>query len=341
MSERELRARVNELALRISGDLEQEAGIIFNQDSDPALRRRAIFMAIRVNEILVRATGHRDALVAFLDVWTFTAQLCNFFETGAGSDLFGESQAIAIEAARRAEADAAALANEISVLLVGDAQQRFADWVLANPMAGGLYRPTIGPLAAQVTTDRGKSIFSAAETLEEGLDRVSQRIDILNSQLPKQLLWRAGVLTEFKLEQALAVTRDLPALVQEQRDLVIQEVDRQRTDTLRAIDAQRVATIAALDNALETAVGAIDLERVETFKNIETMMDATFVRIEEQRNRTIEDVQVLLTGMVKDAEVNAESVVDYIFWRSLLLIGAGFLGGLVLVVVLRVAKRPA
>jgi hypothetical protein len=341
MSERELRARVNELALRISGDLEQEAGVIFGGGGDPALRRRAIFMAIRVNEVLVRATDHRDALVALLDVWTFTAQLCDFFETGAGSDLFGESQAIAIAAARRAEADAAALAEEVGVLLVEDAKQRFTDWVRENPMAGGLYRPTIGPLAAQMTTSRGKSIFSTAETLEEGLDRVSHRIDILNSQLPKQLLWRAGLLTEFKVEQAVALAQDLPAVVQEQRDLVIQEVDRQRTDTLQAVDDQRVATIAALDRAVETAVGAIDMERVETFKNIETMMDDTFVRIEEQRNRTIDDVQVLLTGMVQDAEINAESVVDYIFWRSLLLIGAGFLGGLVLVVVLRVPVRPA
>jgi hypothetical protein len=180
MSERELRARVIELALRISGNMEQDAGIIFTGGGDPAMRRSAIFMAIRTNEILVRATGHRDALVAFLDIWAFTAQLCDFFETGAGSDVFGESQPIAIAAARRAEADAAALAEEIGGdLLVEDAAQKFDDWVREHPMEGGLYRPSIAPLAAQVTTPRGKSIFAVAESLDESVERISNRIEMM------------------------------------------------------------------------------------------------------------------------------------------------------------------
>jgi hypothetical protein len=341
MSERELRARVTELALQISGNMEQDAGNILTGGGDAEMRRKAIFMAIRVNEVLVRATGHRDALVSFVDIWAFTAQLCDYFETGAARDTYGEYQPIAIEAARRAEANAAALAEEIGgILLVEDADQKFEDWVSKHPMEGGLYRPSIGPLAAQMTTPRGRSIFSATETLEEGLDRVSHRIEILNSQLPKQLLWRAGVLAEFKIEQAVAATEGLPAIVQEQRDLVMQEVDRQRTETLRAVDEQRVATIKALDEMVDSAVGAIDQEREETFDDIKTIMDDTFVRIEDQRAKTVEDVRVLLAGMVQDAEVNAESVVDYVFWRSLLLIGVGFVGGLVLVVVLRAMKTP-
>ena len=55
----------------------------------------------------------------------------------------------------------------------------------------------------------------------------------------------------------------------------------------------------------------------------------------------IEDVNVLLAGVVQDAQLNANDVVDYVFWRALLLIAAGFVAGLVLVIVLRASRHTA
>jgi hypothetical protein len=174
------------------------------------------------------------------------------------------------------------------------------------------------------------------------MKNISNRIDIMNSQLPKQAMWRASILMEYKLEslgvdamlakleQGLTLAESLPELVDEQRTVIMQEVDR-----------QRAATIASLDDALDSTIGAIDREREETFSDLEAIMTDTFNRIEQERNSTVEDVSVLLAAMVKDAEINAETVVDYIFWRSLLLVGVGFVGGLILVVTLRVWKQPA
>jgi len=331
MTERELRARVDELVREFSGGVEREAALVFRESKDPVVRRSALITSIRTNEILMRAWQHDDALIALLDIWAFAAQLCDFIETGAGSELFDEHQEIAIAAARRMEARAAKVAEEIGGdLLRDDARENFEQWVLDHPMQGALYRRSIAPETAEFTTQKGQSVFSVSETVEDSLDRLTRRIDVLTLQLPKQLVWRAAVLIEYQLEAIEELAAGLRPLVDEERAIIMQEVERQRTETLEAIDRQRVATI-----------DAIGLERQSVFTDLEAVVNDTFGRLEQQRSAAIEDVNVLLAGVVQDAQLNANDVVDYAFWRALLLIAAGFVAGLVLVIVLRASRRPA
>jgi hypothetical protein len=331
ITERELRAQVDELIRQFSGGIERETSRIFYESKDPEVRRMAIISAIRINEILVRAEQHDDALIALIDVWAFASQLCDFLDTGAGRDLFGEHQQAALAAAQRMERSAGEVAEEIGGdLLREDASAQFEQWVMDHPMEGGLYRRSIAPESAALTTPKGRSVFSVSETVEQSLDRLTRRIDALNYQLPKQIVWRAAVLIEYQLEAIEELAAGLRPLVAEERATIMQEVERQRTETLEAIDRQRVATI-----------DAIGLERQSVFTGLEAVVNDTFGRLEQQRSAAIEDVNVLLAGAVQDAQLNANDVVDYVFWRALLLIAAGFVAGLVLVIVLRASRRPA
>src|SRR5436189_267717 len=51
-----------------------------------------------------RAASSRDPLTAYADLWVLCRQMTAFFETGAGRDLFGPYQPLALTTARTLEA---------------------------------------------------------------------------------------------------------------------------------------------------------------------------------------------------------------------------------------------
>ena len=110
------------------------------------------------------------------------------------------------------------------------------------------------------------------QNIEETVNRVSTRMEILNNQLPRQITWQAGLFIEQRLGdvdldalaarsvRVMTLVEEVPQLIETQRAEIFRQVDLQRADTLRQveeirdetlaeIDRQRIATIASLDTA--------------------------------------------------------------------------------------------
>ena len=61
-----------------------------------------------------------------------------------------------------------------------------------------------------------RNLFSVADTLDETVNRLSARLEILNNQLPQQIVWQAGLLVEQRLgdvEELLRSEQDIVGLI--------------------------------------------------------------------------------------------------------------------------------
>jgi len=84
-------------------------------ETDPSIREAAVRWKINSIPAMQAAVFQLDPLAALADAWGLCAQM-ERFATGAGKDLFGDSQRIAVQDSLTLSEDVAALARSV----VGD-----------------------------------------------------------------------------------------------------------------------------------------------------------------------------------------------------------------------------
>ena len=87
-----LRVRVNDLADRFAGRIEEAADRIEGESRAVDARRRAALLKVDVIPAVYTAGYRVDPLAAAIDVWVLTYQFSAYVHTGAGRDLFGAQQ---------------------------------------------------------------------------------------------------------------------------------------------------------------------------------------------------------------------------------------------------------
>ena len=78
-----------------------------------AIRRTTVVWKIRMIEDCRRALGHDDLLSVATDIWVLCAQQRGYLTDGAGKNLFGRWQPIAVQAARHCETDFQKMARSV------------------------------------------------------------------------------------------------------------------------------------------------------------------------------------------------------------------------------------
>ncbi|MFG0284017.1 MAG: hypothetical protein ACF8R7_06300 [Phycisphaerales bacterium JB039] len=372
LSEPELGARVAEVRLKFSASIEHAGAQVILNTSDSLLRERALLMMIRVNEEIIRTGSHPDPVVQFVDLWVLVAQLNEFFDAGAGVDYFGPQQAIVQASVADMRSAMEALADEF----LGDDRDRrgellVADWVEQNPInLQRLSRTSVRPLMASYLGDKVKGdLFSSVNSLDESVSNISDRLEIMTTQLPKQMIWYADLLITDRIDQLRAdpafaaieqTMTDLPGEVDRQRTDSFDRIDFQRAETLEAIDQQRADTLAAIDQQRTDTLAAIDLQRTDTLDRIDALrqgltadldrqtsialesvnaqrintldrMDESLAGATEALDATIAQLAIQREAAFRDAEALLDRRIDRIFVRSVqLLIIAAVLGSLLL-----------
>ncbi len=74
-------------------------------EEEAAYREVSIRWKINSIPAMQAAPFQLDPLAAFADAWGLTAQMERFFSVGAGKDIFGDSQHIAVDASRELVAE--------------------------------------------------------------------------------------------------------------------------------------------------------------------------------------------------------------------------------------------
>ncbi len=335
-----LRARVDDLAERLAGRVEETSDRIRAEAQDPAIRRRALTAKIEMIPAVYSAAYRVDPLEAALDVWALAFQLSQFVEEGEGRDAFGKQQPHVRELAQGVLADSDAVIQGIAIgpEAFAGARARVQDWARQHPIERNFTsRPSITASMADRRSER--DAFVAVGAVSETLENVSRRLNTYAAQLPKQSRWQAELLVaDMTLEPVVADTLgdvralgetarranellgDVPALVDAAGSPVRELVAAERRATLEAVNLQRLQTLEYVAAERLTVLAALREERI-----------AVVEALHQERIETMKEADAIKTRAVDLSAGALRELVDYTLWRVavlavLLMLAAATLG---------------
>ena len=174
----ELRLRVYDYESWFAATVETSADAILDAEEDPAIQESALRWKINAIAAMQRAAFQADPLAALGDCWGLTIQMSNFFEDGAGKDLFGDSHRIAVQASQDLEVEVERIAPIVAT--PGSVARVKADltaWAQENPiqdLSFGRRMATIDA-AAVTAAELGGGEPSAASRKRCGICRAGSR----------------------------------------------------------------------------------------------------------------------------------------------------------------------
>lgn len=344
MSRHQLDVRLTEFARELSGRMKARSYELFVGAPDSVTRRRALLIAVRSSEMMIDAVSHEDPVISLVDLWALVVQMRDFFDTGQARTFFPEYNEEMVASLNDLEQSIFAIADDLAGSATAEStREKINAWTRSNALDGSFYRPSVAPMLAADLKQRNRSLFSVAETLNESVSRVALRIEILNSQLPQQITWHAAMLIEDLLgdldiaavvdqaERVMTMAEQAPRAIEAQRDAVLQEIDRQRADTLDDVDTQRelitaeldrqrTETLASIDATIDDTLTRILHERDATVARFDTTLASTLDRLHDESTAAIAQVESLAAALVGDVDARILGTVDLAFQRLLVLL---------------------
>lgn len=371
MTEAELRENIALLRAQIAGEFETLANSMIIETDDPEQRSLAVALKIRVNEEVIRATMHPDPAVSLIDLWALTLQIRDFAETEEIIETYGQFYPGFVDSIERVH-DAIIL---LATRLIGD-DERFAitetsinEYVAEHPLTGRLWRPSPAPLLAAYRERTGGGVFGDVKSLDSGVDEISHRLDIMTTQLPKQIIWHTDLLIQSRLgdfgiadlprqiQQVTDTLDQVPDEIERHRVETLADIDRQRRETIDALDAevdetmsqiseQREQTLADLDRQrLETldhidattsrSLEQISSQRVDTLDRFDDMVEGVMANLNTQRDETIVHLETLTADAFQETDAIMSRAINTLFIRLVILLVIAFVAGVVVVIIWR------
>jgi len=328
MGRHELRVRLREVAYEIIGHSKARSSDIYATASDSSTRWNALQLAIRSNEMLIAAFTHDDPVASLLDTWALIIQMRHLFESDIGRDLFPDHADEILAGAVLAEIKIVSLAERLAGPERTElGRKKIESWAIEHPLTAGMFRPSFTTEVVGLIPTQERNLFSVADTLDETVNRLSMRLEILNNQLPQQISWQAGLLIEQRLgevdiqalaaqtERVMTLVEETPQFIDAQREEIFRQVDLQRADTLQRVEVIRDDTLAEIDR-----------QRIATIASLDTAIAAVFDRIHDESSLTVERVEQLSATLLNEVNDRVLLTVDRAFRRLLILVGVGLAG---------------
>ncbi len=336
----ELRLRVYGYGEEFGGDVEKAADRILQATNDPAIERQALRWKINVLSSGQVAAFALDPYIGLYDMWVLAVQMRQFFETGAGRQVFGEYQPIAIETSRELERKADELARSISISGdVSGPRREVEEYAAAHPVTDMHFvRETVTKEFAELLAQERTGGLAVLGDLNTQLGDLSERLKYYAASLPHQFRWQSELLLLDILDQQ-AVDEFLG-------DVESIDVSARRLadfgDTLPAvIDEQASEAIRVIGEEAAIALRDVNRQRIET---LEWLTGERIVVIEDlvrERIAVMEDLAAITESAMRRTTLVLDGAVDRAFYRALQLLGLVFLGGLLFVFLVRLIwKRP-
>jgi hypothetical protein len=341
----ELRVRLYEYQKVFSTTVQSAADEIMMREQDRTIHVAAIRWKINAISKMQSAVFQVDPLAGFGNAWGLTIQMVDFFETGEGIDLFGDSQEIARRESRWLRDEVFALASLISnPEAASNIRQDLVEWAAQNPLLDVNFgqRSYMTEASAVTASEWGASGLSAVIRIEETARDMTDRLTIYADQLPKETRWHAELVllqsqTDFidrmmddiasvdaSIQKLEHFVNETPDLVASERQLIVDELRRELDEALESIDRQRVQTLDALSK-----------ERILILEALDADLNRIFAVIQQERMQTLKELEALTQKAVQDTFKSSGTLVDQVFWKTLQLILIVF----VLVVLTWVIRR--
>jgi len=324
-SSREIRIRATGYAMMFSQTVEIAADSILRLASDRTIAQNALVWKSYAVPAIYRSAALPDPLMAWIDGWVLTYQMTDFLTTGNGKDLFGDLQPLAIEATRFIEGElqrAFDLTGRERDPELAAQVRRFAT---ENPLTNPYYfrHSPLEVLATYLGEDYVSGL-QAVGSMTELMEDMSQRLNMYAELLPRSGRWQAELmLAEMADPERSAIYLEIlnqleametlntfllntPDLVAEQREILLEAVDRQRlafeaalekyvagaTDEILAgITPEREAAMAELEGILHAEIG-------EAVTRLDGSIARAVVDIDGALTRAVDQLFVRLLQLV-------------------------------------------
>ena len=345
----QLRTWTNDFILDFADRIEEAADQIKSRESSPEIRRNSLLWKINAIQAGFRAASGRDALIAFADVWILCRQMTVFFEAGAGKDVFGDSQDIAVTTAKLLEARMEEL--RIAMVKPEHAEQKLqqgreivAKFAEPHPLKSLYFqRDSISGRADSIVISESASFGAIASGMEQDVIALQRLLGAYMEYMPTFTRWQAELML-YDVEKnglvadSVSVLKEMPIMV---RDAMTMQVPRlvssQMTRALSALSTERTNTMNGIENMRMSMLNFVVQERTAFVEEIDRQRIATIEQVTDERKAALKEIGAIARESTGSALSVGKELIDHLMWRFGMLAGAlgiviGLTGGVLLTI---------
>jgi hypothetical protein len=345
MTTPELRVRTAVYAEQFAATVEAAADSIMTGTDDPAIQRRALMWKASAIPMLQQSMFLSDPLAAFIDGWTFTTQMDEFFRDGDGRDLFGSEQPVATRASGRLLRNADELAR-LATHAQGYANgvEFVTEWSRDHKIESLLFArtPTFDAWAEELGGGARGGLAGVAD-INESVTILSNRLSLYAASLPKQARWQAQLLVWEVLDDPQArlflgnidsIQRDVERIEDQFADIrdVLVDVD----DILAG---QRLAAFQQMNDEILALADALARQREAIMALVDSGRVAVFEDVSAQRVAAMTELDSIVQHAVDQALRGSDRVIDHLFIRTIQLMAGLIVLGIIGLAILRRRSR--
>ena len=330
-----LKGRLQEYAITFGAEIDLVAASIERRTKDVTIQRNALTWRLRSIPEMRKACFRAEPVPALFDAWTLARQMEALFTTGAEANAFGPFQKDVVDVSSRLVTEVRDIGAYIAVS--PDARDRIErdlvdSWAVAHPLRDLAFsRESSVARFTEQMRERGE-VFQSVGTIEEMLVSLSSQLRIYAADLPRQVRGEIDLLRSDAVPPSTldAVLRDLslaagaadraartaelmPALVREERQVVLDDLGKQRALLMQELGHERELALDGMSMTMaherEIAMKAIDalrlatlewgtVERREVISVVRQEFQAAVAAIHEERIATINDTRHLVNGVL-------------------------------------------
>jgi hypothetical protein len=346
MTVEELRARNYDFVLRFAARVEEAAYDISTGSQDLRLARFALVWISSAVPTAQSSAFQADPASALIDLWALSLQQEQFFERGAGTDIFGDWQGLVIRTSKDILRDVESIMQGVaSEAEYARFKETITGWVAENPIESLLFtRASTVPLTTAALGGYPSGTFAAIGNMADEVRDLSARMSIYAELLPKQIRWQGAMLLSAEAGGVglIQTMRDIERHAAEMQhmteflDSIPALISAQRAAAMSDITVERLAVTKELDELLDKKI-ALMLEAVQQ-ERVAVMTGLTHERV-----ATLQEFDAMATRLADQAVDRAmgqvNGAIDYFYWRAVqvlavlivLLLIAGFIGARIIV----------
>jgi hypothetical protein len=336
LPQRELNARMltREFASTFAVRVEIAADDIAARSTDPATQLNTVRWKLGASKASQHAATQMTPMMALLDTWAFAEQMQQFFDTGAGAQLFGEDQRVARDTAGALAADAQQLARGLSS---GAELAAYRDFITRytqeHPLVDlGFARTSV---VAQWTaeTNQHATLIESVGSVSQSMSDVSERVRMFGERAPSQAVWEARLAMTDAGFGAAEMSRAF-ARADESLDRLSRVAESSPEELHAAIADLRASMLVVsdrFDQSWAQMMGTLQHEREELAANISEQREAAVLAFDSQRVALAKDAVLVTDRAIASSGAQVRALArDLMLYGTVLylvILGAPFVAG--------------
>ncbi|NVJ86679.1 MAG: hypothetical protein HWE15_10265 [Algoriphagus sp.] len=311
---------MNDFFYRFERSITESADSIIRASSDSRIDQEALIWKMNAIPVANGSIYNNDPFLGYIDVAVFTYQMKLFFEEGKGKDLFGEHQKIAIQTLDMLWEEILNIGRDlVPDKDISEGRKLVIEFAEKNPITSSYFvRKSTIPLMTQIQMVEKVTFKGLAVDMSQSLDGLRSQVSSYMEVLPKQVRWEAEYLLNNTLnnpelssridsltqllERSVLFIESSPELIDDQREAAFEDIRAERIAVLQAIRQERAIVLEELKSERAIIIGELSEE------------------LTKQQEAIIQDLTVLTNQSLEITFDRMESLVDKLYWRTVVLI---------------------